>query len=327
MIVRKSATGGHRFSKVIVLLVLATVAVLFGAVQAWVWSLYTVTIYAAFMVFSWRQSLEGAVVKLNGYAAAIGLFFVLTLLSCLPLSSQMMRVLSPVRYQLLVWTKDLTGLKAAWPTLSYAPLQSLGWWSFMLALGMLFVMLRTFFASNRMLQCALQILLGLAVVEGLYGILQALIPNLGVLWYIKSGLGDARGTWINRNHFAGFMGMMLPLFLGFSLSRVRWGARLNLKAILQSDRIHQYNLLLLALLIMTLSLLFSKSRAGIMSMSVGVGTFLFLIRSKDRKLPKRYWIIVCVLFGLTFLYGLRMGFDPIAHRFLALDKHTSRMDY
>jgi O-antigen ligase len=140
-------------------------------------------------------------------------------------------------------------------------------------------------------------------------------------------LGDARGTWINRNHFAGFMGMMLPLLLGFSLSRVRWGVRLKFKTLLQSNRVHQHSLLLLALVIMALALLFSKSRAGIMSLFFGVGTFLFLIRGKDRKLPKRFWIIVGVFFGLTLLYGLRIGFDPIIDRFLMLNQGDSRLDF
>lgn len=327
MIVWEGAIGPCRLSKALVIFVIATMTVLFGAVQIWVWSIYTAIIYAAFIVFLWQPTRDGPVVGINGYSAAIGLFLLLTLLACFPLSGRLMGVLSPVRYQLLVQTEALTGMDAAWPTLSYAPFQSLGWWSFLLGLGMLFVLLKTCFASPGMLRWTLWILLVLAVVQGVYGILQALIPNLGVLWYIKSGLGDARGTWINRNHFAGFMGMMLPLLLGLSMSRVRWGARLKFKTLLQSDRIHKDSMFLLALVIIALALLFSKSRAGIMSMFLGVGFFLFLIRGKDRKSSKRFWIIGSVLFGLTLLYGLRIGFDPIIDRFLALNKNISRLDY
>jgi O-antigen ligase len=327
LIARTGETVHCRFSKALVLFVLATVTVLFGAVQAWVWSVYTAVIYAAFIIYAWQKSREGYGVGLNSYGAALGLFFVLTLLACLPLSGRLIGVLSPVRYNLLTQAKMLTGLDAAWPTLSYAPLHSLGWWAFLLGLGLLFLMLKTCFASRRLLRWSLWILLGVTVVQGLYGILQALIPNLGVLWYVKSGLGDARGTWINRNHFAGFMGMMLPLLLGFSLSRVRWGARLKFKTLLQSNRIHQHSLLLLALVIMALALLFSKSRAGIMSLFLGVGAFLFLIRGKDRAMPRRFWFIMGLFFGLTVLYGMRMGFDPIIGRFLALDQNTSRLDY
>lgn len=319
----------YRFSKALVLFVLATVSVLFGAVQPWIWSVYTVVIYAAFIVYVWQRSHVGSVGGLSGYSAAMGLFGVLTLFACFPLSGRLMGVLSPVRHALLTQTRELTGMDAVWPTLSYAPFQSLGWWAFLLGLVFLFVLLKAGFQSRRMLQWSLWILLGLSVIQGLYGILQALVPNLGVLWvtYLKSGLGNARGTWINRNHFAGFMGMMVPLMLGFSLSRVRWGAQLKLKTLVASDRIHQHSLLLLALVIMALALLFSKSRTGIMSLFVGVGTFLFLIRGRDRKMPKRFWILVGTFFGLTVLYGLGMGFDPIIDRFLALERGNSRLDY
>jgi O-antigen ligase len=323
------AAGRYRFSKALVLFVLATVSVLFGAVQAWVWSVYTVVIYAAFIVFVWQRSREGSVAVLNGYSAAVGLFGVLTLFACLPLSGRLMGVLSPVRHALLTQTRELTGLDAVWPTLSYAPLQSLGWWAFLLGLVFLFVLLKASFESRRTLQWSLWILLGLAVIQGLYGIVQALAPNLGVLWitYLKSGLGDARGTWINRNHFAGFLGMMVPLLLGFLLSRVRWGSQLRFKSLVESDRIHQHSLLLLALVIMALALLFSKSRAGILSLFIGVGAFLLMIRGRDRRLPKRFWILVGAFFGLTLLYGLRMGFDPIIDRFLALEQGNSRLEY
>jgi O-antigen ligase len=322
-------TAQYRFSKALVLFVLATVSVLFGAVQAWVWSMYTVAIYAAFIVFVWQRSREGSVAVLNGYSAAMGLFGVLTLFACLPLPGRLMAVLSPVRYALLTQTRELTGIDAVWPTLSYAPFQSLGWWAFLLGLVFLFALLKAGLKSRRILQWSLWILLGLAVIQGLYGILQALVPNLGVLWvtHLKSGLGNARGTWINRNHFAGFMGMMVPLMLGFALSRVRWGSQLRLKTLVESDRIHQHSLLLLALVIMALALLFSKSRAGIMSLFLGVGTFISLIRGRDRKMPKRFWIIAGSFLGLTLLYGVRMGFDPIIDRFLVLEQGNLRLDY
>ncbi len=63
-------------------------------------------------------------------------------------------------------------------------------------------------------------MIALAVLEAIYGLIQALIPSLGVLWvdYIKNYLGDARGTFINRNHFAGFIEMVWPLALGYTLA-------------------------------------------------------------------------------------------------------------
>jgi O-antigen ligase len=159
--------------------------------------------------------------------------------------------------------------------------------------------------------------------------LQALLPNLGVLWvsYLKSGMGDARGTYINRNHFAGFMEMLLPLLLGFSLSRVRWGGRLKWKALLHSDHLHQHVLMVLGLVVMTLALLFSKSRGGITGALLGMFVFFMFLRGGARQMPKGVWVLCGLFFGLILFYGLRIGFDPIFDRFLALEQGNSRLDY
>jgi hypothetical protein len=327
--VEPGARALYRTSKALVLIVLATMPVLFGAVQAWVWSVYTVMIYSAFVMFVWGQGRAGTGVGLSAYGAATGLFFGWTLFACLPLPDGWMAILSPVRYRLLQQTEALTRLDAVWPTLSYAPFQSMGWWAFLLGLALLFVLLKHYFVSKQMLGWVCTILLVLAVAQGLYGILQALVPNMGVLWVnnMNSYLGNARGTWINRNHFAGFMAMMLPLMMGYCLSRVRWGAKLKFKTLLYSDRIHQHGLFLLALVVMTLALLFSQSRAGISSAFLGGGTFFFLIRGRGRKMPKRYWMIVGGFLGLTLLYGMRIGFEPIIDRFLMLDQGDTRLDF
>lgn len=329
MVVQDRKAVRYRFSKALVIFVLATVSILFGSVQAWVWSFYSAVIYVAFVVFLWQQRPIGSLVRFNGYGVAVGLFLVLTLFACLPLSEQLMRVLNPVRYKLLMQSKALTALDAAWPTLSYAPFHSLSWWAFLLGLGLLFELLKIFFKSIRMLRLSLWILLVLAVAQGLYGLFQALIPTLGVLWEndLTKYLGDARGTWINRNHFAGFMGMMLPLLLGVYLSRMRWSTRLKYKTLLQSSWFHQHSLFLLALVIIALAILFSKSRAGIMSVLFGLGTFWFMIKGKDKVMPKRLLYIVGLFFGLISLYGLCIGLDPIIERFLALSQNTSRLDY
>jgi len=329
MRIRETAATAHRIGQALILLILASMPVLFGAVQAWLWSLYTVGIYSAFIFFTWETCRTGSDERVNGYGIAVGLFFAVCLFACLPLPGGLMQVLSPVRHHLLKETQQLTGMNVLWRTLSYAPFQSFAWWAFLLGLWLLFIQLKTYLASSRMLEWSIRVLLVVAVVQGLYGILQALVPSLGVLWvdYLKGGFGDARGTWINRNHFAGYMGMMLPLMLGFSLSKVRWGAELKLKTVLQSERIHQHSLFLLMLVVMALALLFSKSRAGIMAAFIGIGFFLKLVRGRGRKMPAQFWIIVGVFLSLTLLYGLRIGFSPIIERFMALDQGNSRLDY
>jgi hypothetical protein len=78
--------------------------------------------------------------------------------------------------------------------------------------------------------------------------------------YIKSYFGDARGTYINRNHFAGFLEMIFPLILGYTLSLSNWQEKLSLKVLMSTDRLNFQFFLTIGLSVMLLALVFSKSR-------------------------------------------------------------------
>ena len=195
---------------------------------------------------------------------------------------------------------------------------------------LLFGVMRTQFGDRGFLEATLWVLFGLAVLEASYGVLQALMPNMGVLWvtYMKAYLGDARGTYISRNHFAGLMEMLLPLLLGFGLSRVAWSGRPRLIELIHSERLHQHMLVILGLTIMAMALLFSKSRGGITGGLIGMGTFGLLVRGGGRKLPLGARAALGFFIALTLFYGLRIGFGPILERFLALDQGgNGRLDF
>ena len=122
----------------------------------------------------------------------------------------------------------------------------------MLGLFLFFLVFRKTFVSDRNLKILIRILLGVAFLEAIYGIIQALVPSLGVLWvdYITAYLGDARGTYINRNHFAGFMEMMLPLGLAYTLAMGTWHKKISFKALISSDRPNFQFLLSIGLIVM-----------------------------------------------------------------------------
>ena len=326
-------------------LVLATVPILFGAVQPWVWSGYTVAIYAAFIIFvfgssthhrdtegtekkEYREEKDGSRISRFWWAAVAG-FLALTLLACLPLPEDLAVLLSPVRVEWVRQGRALLDAAAGPVTLSYDPARSLAWWGFWLALALLFAALGRQLADRRFLTGTLWLLLAVTVVEAFYGIIQALVPNLGVLWvtHVKAYMGDARGTYINRNHFAGFVEMLLPLLLGFALSRVRWHGRPSLKRLLHSERLHQHLLMALALVLMALALLFSKSRAGITGLFIGLFVFFSLVRAGTRDMPRGVWWMSGFFLVLTLVYGWHIGYGPIIERFLALEQGNSRLDY
>lgn len=197
----------------------------------------------------------------------------------------------------------------------------------MLSAFVFFYVLRNFCDSLKNLKLLVGLMVGLAIAEAVYGLIQALIPSLGVLWvdYVKSYMGDARGTYINRNHFAGFIEMVWPLALGFTLVLGYRGKKLNLKKLLASDQFNKQIILVLSIVVMLLALLLSRSRAGITGAFIGLFSFILLSRSANKRLPRGIWIMSGSIVGLIFLYGIKIGFDPIIERFLLIGEHDSRL--
>jgi hypothetical protein len=302
----------------LLLFIVGTVPILFAAVQPWVWAVYTLAAFAAFVCRGLSLPAARPLVPIRFATAPIALFMGISLFLCLPLPLSIVKVLSPVRGELIMEARTLAGGASGWAALSYAPLQSLSWWAFWLGLCLFFITVRGQLRLRSFLTATLWVLFALAAMEALYGLLQALVPNMGVLGVTKYGLGNARGTWINRNHFAGFMEMALPVLLGFALSRLNWEGRLRLRTLFHADRPDQHGLLLLGLVLMALALLFSKSRAGITGAMIGFGVFLMMIRGRGRRLPAGGRILIGLFLLLTVAYGARIGMDPIIDRFLMI---------
>ena len=323
-------------SRYIIFFIVATIPILFAAVQPWVWSFYTACMVLAFLILFLQkaggqvwQNKEGRVWRPPGlFIFSVGLFFVVTLFQSLPLPEFFLSLLSPFRFKVLAQSRAIIGNPADLATLSYAPLTSLSWWIFFLGLFLFFLVFRKTVTSDRNLKILIRILLGVAFLEAIYGVIQALVPSLGVLWvdYITAYLGDARGTYINRNHFAGFMEMMMPLGLAYTLAMGSWHKKISFKALISSDRPNLQFLLSIGLIVMALALLLSKSRAGIFGGVIGFLTFALLMRSSSGELPRSFWVIISVIVGMVSFYSLKIGIDPVLERFLRISKDTTRLD-
>jgi len=315
-------------SRYIICFIVGTIPILFAAVQPWIWSFYTAVMVLAFLTDLWRNPNSTVWKPPKKYIFSVGLFFGVTLLQSLPLSGDVLSLLSPFRYTVLTQAAGILGKPVSWFTVSYAPLMSLAWWTFLLGLFLFFRVFRQNIVASTDLTLLVRIVLALAFLEAVYGIVQSLIPSLGVLWvgYVKAYMGDARGTYINRNHFAGFMEMTLPLGLGYTLAMGTWQKKVSIKALISSDKPNFQFFLSIGLTVMVLALLLSRSRAGILGGVLGFLTFVLLMRSSTGKLPRSFWVITSVIIGMVGFYSLKIGIDPVLERFLRISKDTTRLD-
>ena len=315
-------------SRYILFFIIATIPILFAAVQPWIWAFYTACIVLAFLILLWGNR-EGRPWEPRGvFIFSAGAFFIVTLLQCVPIPKSVLSFFSPFRCQLLAQSRAIIGRTFDFATISYAPFTSFAWWIFLLGLFLFFLAFHNCVTSGRHLKVLVSMLLVVSFLEAIYGLFQALVPSLGVLWvdYIRNYLGDARGTYINRNHFAGFMEMMLPLGLGYTLAMGNWRKKLSLKALISSNRPNFQFFLCIGLVVMSLALLLSRSRAGIFGAVLGFVTFALLMRSSSGELPRSFWVMISVIVGMVSFYSLKIGIDPVLERFLRISQDTSRLD-
>ncbi|NWF92730.1 MAG: O-antigen ligase family protein [Syntrophaceae bacterium] len=151
------------------------------------------------------------------------------------------------------------------------------------------------------------------IAESLYGMLEFFsghrrILNLGL------EISSVTGTFVNRNYFAGYLLMVIPLSLGYFFSRsavqrsrfMSWRHRL-------SSLDGKSLLIAFGIVLMILGLLFSASRMGIVSLllSFSLISFLFRESQKGQKFSKS----VVLIFGLALLWAVWIGVDAVISRF------------
>jgi O-antigen ligase len=139
-------------------------------------------------------------------------------------------------------------------------------------------------------------------------------------------MGRARGTYINRNNFAGFMEMVLPMTIGYTIAIGYWPLRGKLKRIVVHDRLNKVIFFTTIIITLLLGLVFSISRAGIMGFMVAMLVFVSISRVTLKHQPKVLYIMISAVLALFLIYGATIGFKPVIDRFLRIGSETSRID-
>lgn len=316
------------FPKSILFFVAGTAPILFGAVQPWVWSIYSVLICAAFLIRMWQHPrMPHIAAGSRAGTACLAFFLVWTLLQIFPMPPQALAVFSPHRHQLVVASSALLDRQIPWSPLSYDIRHSLARWIFVLSLAFYYWLFQNTFTKSRDLKMLAWTLMGLGAMESLYGLVQSLVPAIGVLWVDASHayVGMARGTYINRNHFAGFLEMIGMLCLGYTAAMGYRPFKKGWRKLLSSDSINRLIFFSMVLVVMLFALLLSQSRAGIASAIAGTATFFTLTRLSSKKSPIGLYIMAGVIVSLFIAYGLVIDFKPLIERFLRLGKDVDRI--
>jgi len=183
-----------------------------------------------------------------------------------------------------------------------------------LTLAGLFIFLLNWKPFNRStLNHLVLLIMAVGIAESLYGMLELFSGHRHVLG-LDLQASAAQGTFVNRNYFAGYLLMVIPLSIGYFFSREA----------LQKDRLmgwrHRLSsldgktlLIAFGIILMILGLLFSASRMGIVCLLLSFTLVSFLFGESQR--GRRFSRTTVWIFGLAFLWAAWIGLDAVISRF------------
>jgi O-antigen ligase len=175
-------------------------------------------------------------------------------------------------------------------------------------------------------------LLALGMFEACYGLVQYLTGWQQIFSYVKKYyLEDATGTYINHNHFAGFLEMVLPFAVALALRQARILRRVDLdgrghgqlRALFSAKELPLLFLWIFVAATIFTALIFSRSRMGFISAIASLIVILALFGSTSFSARTR--AVVAVLF-LVAVAGLVIwiGSDPVISHFETLGQEYSQ---
>ena len=266
-----------------------------------------------FLLVLARGGLHSAVAPLPGrLLLAIGLLLGYPLLQCIPLPEAIWRELpGHADYAALV-ARFAPAAGEGWNhAVSIVPAATeRGWLALLPPLACFLCVQRLSPRDIVRLLLAMAIIAGL---ESLLGLLQVRAARDSI-FYILSDVahGTAAGTFVNHNHFAAMLAMMLPVVVGLLVYSIRFGRRRLRPATFSfdPDAASQRVLLFLSALLLMLCLFFTGSRAGIASALVGLaGSSILFTRARSG--VRHASAIVAGLVAMAIAVAALIGLSPL----------------
>ena len=193
--------------------------------------------------------------------------------------------------------------------------------------GLFFLGLIQVLNSKKRIDLAIWLILITGCFDALYGLIQTYSGSEHIWWFKKLAYkGDVCGTYINRNHFAGFMEMGILLAAAFAAalaprtkksevtSRKKRSLRSRISEALSTEEEFTKRILILfSGVVLGIGVIFSASRGGMIAAAGAM--FLMGLLYVFRKGYRRNGVILLFLFLLIAAYAIKIGVEYPMGRF------------
>lgn len=154
----------------------------------------------------------------------------------------------------------------------------------------------------------------LAVIVSIYGsglaflaLMQGVAPNGKIYWLREAHLGGwVYGPYVNHNHYAGLMEMLVPIPLVFCFTRYAYGTRKNLAAT--------------ATALMASTVFLSGSRGGMLALMLEIAIFALILITREKSLKAALTMGAILLLATGILTWV--GGGEVAKRLASIHSET-----
>jgi len=311
----------NKIIRFILILLFIFTPIAFGSMEIWAFSLMELGILLLVILWSIQnlvRSSELEVRSLKFEILMISLFLVLLIFQLIPFPSEIVRILSPKTYELrhaLAVTTPQSKVLIPPSTISLVPfLTKIEFYKWLTLIAFFLFLLHWKFLENgfRITMQLIIVIFLAGVFESLYGMFEFFSGHQHIL-YLK-GITAVTGTFINRNYFAGYLLMVIPLSMGFFFSRETLHAS-RFKGWRQRFSSLDGKTLLIGfgIIVMILGLIFSASRMGILSLLLSFTMISILFRNPQK--GKGFSKTSLLILGLALLWALWIGLDTVISPF------------
>jgi len=304
--------------KWLILAIVPFLALTFGGVQEWALTSMEIVLFLALSFWGTLLCIGDKKKLLTGTDNSrlfllLFLFILLLAFQLAPLPEFLLSLISPG----LTRVADMAGLKERIPFPSRISINSYKTLNALIEFTcytFVFIFVSLSFKERGELKRAVYFLGIFGFGVSLFGIINKFTSN-GKLYWLKplTQGGSPFGPFVNHNHFAGFIIMiilpLLSLVLYLASHKTKSGGRRN-------DEKNMLPLLILFVSIMIVALLLTLSRGGIAGFIAGVATLLFLLFKEGEHFKRGVAVSVVAVSALALITAI--GADTILARFSTL---------
>jgi len=268
------------------------------------------------------HSVFGFPVRNTGVEVLVLIFLGMHIFQLIPLPSFLVRMISPTTANLYSTAAEATGKALRFYPLSVDAFATFSGLLQYIAYFMIYIVVVNAVRTRILYWTVLYTIFVAGVFQGVYGLYEYLSGHHHIFAYEKEfNRESASGTFINRNHYAAYLELSLPLLITVVMGRLAMlkartgsiGARIAHALETQGS---QVILALFMVVLVAVGLIFSFSRSGISFGIISLIVFFFIYWRLREELSRKTYLILGIL--TTVALAVWIGLDPLLERFLKI---------